>query len=31
METILGNTVTPYEWEGYTPSYIAASRRQQQK
>ena len=27
METILGNTVTPWEWEGYTPAYIEASRR----
>jgi CubicO group peptidase (beta-lactamase class C family) len=29
LETILGDTVTPWEWEGYTPSYIEASRRQQ--
>lgn len=28
METILGNTVTPWEWEGYTPSYILESRKQ---
>jgi len=28
FETILGDTVTPWEWEGYTPSYIEASRRQ---
>ncbi len=28
MDKIFGNTVTPWEWEGYTPSYIAASRRQ---
>jgi CubicO group peptidase (beta-lactamase class C family) len=28
LETILGDTVTPWEWEGYTPSYIAASRKQ---
>lgn len=27
-EKILGNTVTPWEWEGYTPSYIEASRKQ---
>ena len=26
-EKILGNTVTPWEWEGYTPEYIEASRR----
>ena len=26
LETILGDTVTPWEWEGYTPAYIAASR-----
>lgn len=26
LETILGNTVTPWEWEGYTPSFIAATR-----
>jgi CubicO group peptidase (beta-lactamase class C family) len=24
---ILGDTVTPWEWEGYTPSYIKASRK----
>ena len=29
MEKILGNTVTPWEWEGYTPAYIEASRKQQ--
>jgi len=28
MEKILGNTVTPWEWEGYTPAYIEQSRRQ---
>ncbi len=28
LEKIFGNTVTPWEWEGYTPSYIEASRRQ---
>jgi CubicO group peptidase (beta-lactamase class C family) len=28
LETILGDTVTPWEWEGYTPSYIEASRKQ---
>ena len=27
-EKILGNTVTPWEWEGYTASYIQASRQQ---
>jgi CubicO group peptidase (beta-lactamase class C family) len=26
LERILGDTVTPWEWEGYTPAYIAASR-----
>lgn len=30
LETILGDTVTPWEWEGYTRAYIEASRRQQQ-
>ena len=29
LETILGDTVTPWEWEGYTPSYIEASRKVQ--
>jgi len=28
LETILGDTVTPWEWEGYTRSYIEASRQQ---
>lgn len=28
LEGILGNTVTPWEWEGYTPSAIAETRRQ---
>ena len=28
LEKIFGNTVTPWEWEGYTPSYIEASRKQ---
>jgi CubicO group peptidase (beta-lactamase class C family) len=28
METILGNTVTPWEWEGYTPAYITEARKQ---
>jgi CubicO group peptidase (beta-lactamase class C family) len=28
LETILGNTVTPWEWEGYTPAYIERSRKQ---
>jgi len=27
LETILGDTVTPWEWEGYTPQYIRESRR----
>jgi CubicO group peptidase (beta-lactamase class C family) len=27
LEGILGDTVTPWEWEGYTPEYIAASRK----
>lgn len=27
LEGILGDTVTPWEWEGYTPAYIARSRR----
>lgn len=26
LETIFGNTVTPWEWEGYTPAYIQANR-----
>ena len=26
LETIFGNTVTPWEWEGYTPAYIEAHR-----
>ncbi len=26
LETILGNTATPWEWEGYTESYIRRSR-----
>jgi hypothetical protein len=29
FEKILGDTVTPWEWEGYTPDYIERSRRQQ--
>jgi CubicO group peptidase (beta-lactamase class C family) len=29
LETIFGDTVTPWEWEGYTPSYIEQSRKQQ--
>jgi CubicO group peptidase (beta-lactamase class C family) len=29
LETILGDTVTPWEWEGYTPSYIEESRKHQ--
>jgi CubicO group peptidase (beta-lactamase class C family) len=28
LEKIFGDTVTPWDWEGYTPAYIAASRRQ---
>lgn len=28
LETILGDTETPWEWEGYTPEYIEASRKQ---
>ena len=27
LETIFGNDVTPWEWEGYTRSYIEESRR----
>nr|WP_263354091.1 serine hydrolase domain-containing protein [Acidicapsa acidisoli] len=27
LETILGDTVTPWEWESYTPSSIADSRK----
>lgn len=27
LETILGDTVTPCEWEGYTPEYINESRK----
>ncbi|MEP7002064.1 MAG: serine hydrolase domain-containing protein [bacterium] len=27
LETLLGDTVTPWEWEGYTSSYIQASRK----
>ena len=29
LETILGDTVTPWEWEGYTPEYIRESRKHQ--
>ena len=29
LEKILGDTVTPWEWEGYTATYIDASRKQQ--
>ncbi len=29
METIFGNSVTPWEWECYTPSCIEAARKQQ--
>jgi len=28
LERLLGNTVTPWEWEGYTASYIEESRKQ---
>ena len=27
LETILGDTVTPWEWEGYTPELIEESRK----
>jgi len=27
LEGILGETVTPWEWEGYTPEFIEASRK----
>ena len=27
LEKIFGETVTPWEWEGYTPSYIEESRK----
>ena len=29
LEKIWGDTVTPWEWEGYTPTYIDASRKLQ--
>jgi CubicO group peptidase (beta-lactamase class C family) len=29
LEHILGDTVTPWEWEGYTPSLIEAARKNQ--
>ena len=29
LEKIFGDTVTPWEWEGYTPSYIEAARKLQ--
>ena len=29
LEKIIGNTVTPWEWEGYTPEYIQRSRQMQ--
>jgi CubicO group peptidase (beta-lactamase class C family) len=29
LETIFGDTVTPWEWEGYTKEYIERSRKQQ--
>jgi CubicO group peptidase (beta-lactamase class C family) len=27
LEKLLGDTVTPWEWEGYTPEYIEQSRK----
>lgn len=27
LETILGATMIPWEWEGYTPSYLEALRK----
>jgi hypothetical protein len=27
FERILGDTVTPWEWEGYTPGYIEETRK----
>jgi hypothetical protein len=27
LETILGDKLTPWEWEGYTPTYIEQSRK----
>ena len=27
LETIIGNTVTPWEWEGYTRAFIEESRK----
>lgn len=29
MEKLFGNTETPWEWEGYTPGYIEAARKNQ--
>jgi hypothetical protein len=29
LEKIFGDTVTPWEWEGYTPEYIDTSRKVQ--
>jgi CubicO group peptidase (beta-lactamase class C family) len=29
LEKILGDTVTPWEWEGYTPEYMTESRKSQ--
>ena len=29
LEKIWGDTVTPWEWEGYTATYIDASRKPQ--
>ena len=31
FEKILGDNVTPWEWEGYTPRYIQNSRQESQK
>jgi hypothetical protein len=27
LETIIGDTVTPWEWEGYTPAGIVEARK----
>lgn len=31
LEGIFGEPVTPWVWEGYTPSYIEASRKLQER
>jgi CubicO group peptidase (beta-lactamase class C family) len=31
LETIIGNTVTPWEWEGFTPALIDESRKHPQR